>query len=66
MHNNDLLLNCNEFTTNQVPSGKICAILGPSGAGKSSLLNVLAGRSGPAAGVSISGKVYEVLKSMRS
>jgi ABC-type thiamine transport system ATPase subunit len=41
----------------QVPSGKICAILGPSGAGKSSLLNVLAGRSGPAAGVSISGKV---------
>jgi len=31
--------------------------MGPSGAGKSSLLNVLAGRSASAAGISISGKV---------
>lgn len=31
--------------------------MGPSGAGKSSLLNVLAGRSAPAPGISIEGKV---------
>ena len=31
--------------------------MGPSGAGKSSLLNVLAGRSAPSAGISIEGKV---------
>ena len=38
-------------------AGTICAIMGPSGAGKSSLLNVLAGRSTPRAGVDISGYV---------
>ena len=31
--------------------------MGPSGAGKSSLLNVLAGRSAPAPGITIEGKV---------
>ena len=31
--------------------------MGPSGAGKSSLLNVLAGRSAPAPGITIQGKV---------
>jgi ABC-type lipoprotein export system ATPase subunit len=41
----------------QVKSGEVCAIMGPSGAGKSSLLNVLAGRSSPAPGISIEGKV---------
>lgn len=40
-----------------VPSGSICAIMGGSGAGKSSLLNVLAGRSAPAPGTSITGRV---------
>eukprot|EP01038_Epipyxis_sp_PR26KG_P005371 gene5371-7449_t len=40
-----------------VPAKKVCAIMGPSGAGKSSLLNVLAGRSAPAPGISISGEV---------
>jgi ABC-type multidrug transport system ATPase subunit len=40
-----------------VPAGQVCAIMGPSGAGKSSLLNVLAGRSSSAAGISISGNV---------
>jgi ABC-type thiamine transport system ATPase subunit len=47
----------NNFLTTQVPAGKVCAIMGPSGAGKSSLLNVLAGRSAPAPGISVEGKV---------
>lgn len=34
-----------------------CRLVGPSGAGKSSLLNVLAGRSSPGAGISIEGRV---------
>lgn len=52
------VVNMDNFTLNiQVPAGKVCAIMGPSGAGKSSLLNVLAGRSSPAAGISIEGKV---------
>eukprot|EP01006_Ploeotia_vitrea_P057305 TRINITY_DN68164_c8_g6_i1.p1 TRINITY_DN68164_c8_g6~~TRINITY_DN68164_c8_g6_i1.p1 ORF type:complete len:630 (+),score=-19.30 TRINITY_DN68164_c8_g6_i1:51-1940(+) len=42
----------------KVDSGEICAIMGPSGAGKSSLLNVLAGRSAAAEGISITGNVY--------
>ena len=41
----------------KVSSGEVCAIMGPSGAGKSSLLNVLAGRSSPGAGITIEGKV---------
>jgi ABC-type multidrug transport system ATPase subunit len=41
----------------QVKSGEVCAIMGPSGAGKSSLLNVLAGRSSAASGITIEGKV---------
>jgi ABC-type multidrug transport system ATPase subunit len=40
-----------------VPAGSVCAIMGPSGSGKSSLLNVLAGRSASAAGISVSGTV---------
>jgi len=40
-----------------VKAGEVCAIMGPSGAGKSSLLNVLAGRSAPSAGINISGSV---------
>ena len=42
----------------KVDSGEVCAIMGPSGAGKSSLLNVLAGRSAAAEGISILGNVY--------
>lgn len=41
----------------EVPAGKVCAIMGPSGAGKSSLLNVLAGRSASAPGISVTGNV---------
>ncbi|KAJ1439146.1 ABC transporter [Ochromonadaceae sp. CCMP2298] len=41
----------------RVTAGTVCAILGPSGAGKSSLLNVLAGRSANAPGVTISAAV---------
>lgn len=41
----------------RVNAGSVCAIMGPSGAGKSSLLNVLAGRSAPAPGIMIQGKV---------
>lgn len=41
----------------RVEATKVCAIMGPSGAGKSSLLNVLAGRSAPAPGIVIEGKV---------
>ena len=51
----NILSNC----WGNVPAGKVCAIMGPSGAGKSSLLNVLAGRSSPAAGISIEGKVRD-------
>lgn len=40
-----------------VKAGEVCAIMGPSGAGKSSLLNVLAGRSAPAAGINVNGSV---------
>jgi ABC-type multidrug transport system ATPase subunit len=49
----NILTNC----WGNVPAGKVCAIMGPSGAGKSSLLNVLAGRSAPAPGITIEGKV---------
>lgn len=35
----------------------IGAILGPSGSGKSSLLNVLAGRSAPAPGIQVNGRI---------
>ena len=41
-----ILKHCDFLFLNQVPAGKVAAIMGPSGAGKSSLLNVLAGRSG--------------------
>lgn len=47
-----------------VEAGSVCAIMGPSGAGKSSLLNVLAGRSAPAAGVSIQGRVSSVVPAL--
>lgn len=40
-----------------VKSGQVCAIMGPSGSGKSSLLNVLAGRSTPGAGIDIKGTI---------
>lgn len=40
-----------------VKSGEVCCIMGASGAGKSSLLNVLAGRSASAPGISIKGKI---------
>lgn len=40
-----------------VKAGEVCAMMGPSGAGKSSLLNVLAGRSAPAPGISVTGNV---------
>eukprot|EP01035_Chromulina_nebulosa_P019507 gene19507-25403_t len=49
----DILKDC----WGDVESGKVCAIMGPSGAGKSSLLNVLAGRSAPAPGITINGRV---------
>ena len=40
-----------------VPSGNLCAVMGPSGSGKSSLLNVLAGRSSSAPGITVAGKI---------
>jgi ABC-type multidrug transport system ATPase subunit len=43
----------------EVKAGQVCAIMGPSGAGKSSLLNVLAGRSSSAPGITVEGTVSE-------
>lgn len=41
----------------KVNAGQVCAVMGPSGSGKSSLLNVLAGRSAPAPGIFIEGRI---------
>jgi len=49
--------NSTHFYLRQASAGDVSAILGPSGAGKSSLLNVLAGRSSKASGITIDGKV---------